>query len=82
MPNFTWIVGIPLRSSSPSMRSSWIRVKLWMYSTATARGTALDLSPPTAPQQATAMAGLILLPPRYGYCLDASMRFEGSSSPM
>ena len=62
-PYPTWMVGMPLRTWSPSMRSSWISVKLWMYSTATASGTALDLSPPTAPQQATAMAGRILLPP-------------------
>ncbi len=58
-----WMVVIPLRFSSPSMRSSWTSVKLCMYSTATARGNAFDLSPPTAPQQAMAIAGLILFPP-------------------
>ena len=63
MPYPTWMVLIPLRTSSPSMRSSWIRVKLCMYSTATARGMASEGFPPTAPQLASTMAGRILFPP-------------------
>ncbi len=69
-----------LRMSSPSIMSSWMSVKLWMYSMATARGMAFNLSPPTAPQAARTMAGRILLPPAYGYCLTASISLWGSSS--
>jgi hypothetical protein len=62
-PNTFQEVGRWRRSSSPSIRSSWSREKLWTSSTATAPGSATSASAATASAESTASAGRTALPP-------------------
>ncbi|OPX72259.1 MAG: hypothetical protein A4E38_00668 [Methanoregulaceae archaeon PtaB.Bin108] len=67
--HWVWTVGTPLLTSSPSMMSSWMRVKLWVSSSASAAGiTSVELPFFTASAASSSTAGRSRFPPASRRC--------------
>jgi len=71
------IVGTPLRKSSLSIigKSSWIKLIVWIISSAHAVGMTTSCAPPTISHAAIAKHGRILFPPASKeYLMDSCKR--------
>ena len=79
VPYFTWTASTPLRTSSPSMMSSWMRLATWPNSAPAAARTSCSGSPPTNSTARRKSTGLTSFPPASMRCLAALKRSESLS---